>query len=267
MKCLKFLSMLVLLVTLLAGSAVSVSAAPAGHPQAQSQFVYELQPVRAGGGGGGGGGSGGGGGGSSGSHTTGTGRGRSGPFGWIIFGIAFAVTTFGATIAFRLRLFGRYRNSRKLIRMLEHKDSAWKYKDLQKQVRQAYFLIQNAWSCLDMFPAKEVMSPALYENFQSKLYWMSSRHEQNILGDIRLLEVTPVAVYDDVDDTLDYVWFYITGSMVDYTLNTETNTVVGGSTKPEKFGEYWQFVRNEQGNWVLNQILQKDQENLLPANS
>ena len=117
-----------------------------------------------------------------------------------------------------------------------------------------------------MSPAKDVMSPSLYENFQSKLAWMDYRHERNILEDIRLLEASPVAVYDDVDDSLDYVWLYISGSMVDYILNTETQTIVRGNTKPEKFGEYWEFVRNQQGNWVLNQILQKDQENLLPSN-
>lgn len=184
----------------------------------------------------------------------------------MIGGICFLMITFSTAVVFRMRWYPRYRNSKKLIRMLENKDSAWKYKDLQKQVRYAYFLIQNAWSCQNMSPAKEVMSPSLYESFQSKLAWMDYRHERNVLEDIRLLEASPVAVYDDVDDSLDYVWFYISGSMVDYILNTETHAIVRGNTKPEKFGEYWEFVRNQQGNWVLNQILQKGQENLLPSN-
>lgn len=274
MKLLKAIAVCLSLISLLCCSGFSVSAARDQTEPADFSIASQLQPVRAGGGEGGGG-SGGGGGGSAGTggYSGDTGgyypsRQRSrNPFSWLIGGAAFVLITFGTAILFRLRLFGRYRNARKLIRRLERNDSGWNYEELQAQVRRAYFLIQNAWNNLDMTPAKEVMSPALFENFQAKLYWMSCRQEQNILGEIRLLEATPVAANDNEDDSLDYIWFYITGSMVDYILNTETQMVVRGNTKPEKFGEYWQFIRNEQGNWVLNQILQKDQENLLPTNA
>lgn len=268
MKLLKILSVLTALTALLCCTGVPVLAARDDSIHSSvSSSTYELQPVRAGGGGSSGGGGGGSGGGSSGGHSSTYGRrGYSSPLSRIISLATVALFAFGAAIIFRFRLLKRYCNSRKLIRMLERKDSAWKYKDLEKQVRRAYFLIQNAWANLDMTPAKEVMSPSLFETYQSKLQWMRFRKEQNIMGKIRLLEATPVAVYDNVDDSLDYVWFYITGSMIDYILNTETQMVVRGNTKPEKFGEYWQFVRDPQGNWVLNQILQKDQENLIPLN-
>ena len=143
--------------------------------------------------------------------------------------------------------------------MLERKDSAWKYKNIQKQVRVAYFAIQNAWTTANLEPAKPYMSDELFESFQTKINWMIFKNEQNILKQIKLKEAIPVAVCDHADDTLDHVWFYIKGRMIDYTINTQTNAKISGNAMPENFEEYWQFTRTEKNLWVLNKILQKDE--------
>ena len=51
--------------------------------------------------------------------------------------------------------------------------------------------------------------------------------------------------------------------MVDYTINTETQLKISGSTYPASFVEYWQFIRKE-NTWVLNEILQKDEADKIP---
>ena len=70
-----------------------------------------------------------------------------------------------------------------------------------------------------------------------------------------------MSVYDSDNDREDYVWFYIKGKMVDYIIDTETNLKISGNTTAQSFVEYWQFIRNEDGAWVLNKILQKDEAN------
>ena len=142
---------------------------------------------------------------------------------------------------------------------MQKKDSAWKYKHIQKQVRNTYFAVQRAWTNSDMHPAKSYMSDSLYQSFQSKLSWMQYREQRNVLKHIRLLEAIPVAVHDEQDDSLDFVWFYIKGSMVDYTVDLHTNERLDGSVFPEHFCEYWQFTRTADERWVLNEILQEDE--------
>ncbi|MBQ8828414.1 MAG: Tim44 domain-containing protein [Clostridia bacterium] len=225
---------------------------------------YQVQLLRAGGGGGsGGGGSSGGGSGSSGSHSsrhrTTNGNGGGSVLGTIFHFIMFACISCAAAIVFRLKLFKYSRNSKKIIKMLQTKDSAWKYKNIEKQVHDAYFIIQNSWTNMDMQPAQGYMSEELYERFKTKLSWMECRKQKNVLKKIRLIEVTPVSVYDDENDKMDYVWFYIKGSMIDYMIDTETNLKISGNTSAESFEEYWQFVRNSESSWVLNKILQKDE--------
>lgn len=143
--------------------------------------------------------------------------------------------------------------------MLEHKDRAWKYKNIQKQVRITYFAVQKAWTEANLEPAKQYMSDNLFQNFQTKINWMIFKNERNVLKQIQLKEAIPVSVYDHPDDTLDHVWFYIKGKMIDYTIHTETNEKIRGNTMPDAFEEYWQFTRTQDNRWVLNQILQKDE--------
>lgn len=220
-------------------------------------FMFFSVPAfaRAGGGGGGGGG-----GGFGTSHYRN--RTRS-PLKLVIYVIGFLVSGISALIL-RARLSHSARNSRKLMKMLENKDSAWKYKDIQKRVRKAYFIIQNCWSEGDMHHARAYMSETLYEEFQGKLAVMKRDNERNVLEKIKLKDAMPVFVYDSQVDFQDMVWFRIKGSMVDYKINTEIQQELYGETYKGTFIEYWQFLRNEQGEWVLNRILQEDEVGNIP---
>lgn len=220
---------------------------------------YETYLIRAGGGGSGGGGGGGGSsGGGSGGHSRAS-NGRGSILSDIINFIFFILFSSGAAIIFRFKLSKYARNTKKLMSLLETKDNAWKYKDIQKQVNDTFYIVQKAWTGLDMQPAQNYMSEELYESFNTKISWMSFRNQRNVLKNIKLLEAVPVSVYDNDDDSLDYVWFYIKGRMVDYMIDTQTNLKISGKTSAESFGEYWQFIRTADGRWVLNKILQKDE--------
>lgn len=258
--CIFFITLLLLSITL----------SPVVTAQAESNI--EISLLRAGGGSGGGGSSGGSGGSGGGSHASG-GSGSYGSGGGYygftrrqsvlgdILGYALcAVILSGSALVFRFKLSKSARNSRKLMKMLDNKDSAWKYKNILSQVRKTYFSVQNAWNSLNLDDAKEHMSDELYKNFRTKLDWMKYRKQQNVLKNIRLLEVVPVSVYDSEDDSLDYIWFYIKGRMIDYIIDTESQEKISGNDLPEKFVEYWKFTRKENGQWVLDKILQENEK-------
>ena len=92
---------------------------------------------------------------------------------------------------------------------------------------------------------------------------MEYRNKKNVLENITLLQALPVAVHDDPDNSRDYIWFYIKGKMVDYTIDTTTQLKTDGNMSPSTFVEYWRFVRKDDS-WVLNKILQKDEEEQIP---
>ena len=207
--------------------------------------------LRAGGGSSGGGGGGGSSGGSSGSHRS---R-RQSPLGQFV---SLVVAVAVSTVVFRLRLSRRARIARRMMKQMQKSDNAWKFAHIKQTVTKSFYAIQWAWGDLDMTPAAEYLSESCFRSFQSKLNWMKMKNEQNILKRVRLLEACPVDVYDAADNDGDYVWFYIRGRMVDYTVRTDTGETVSGSYFPASFEEFWKYVRNGD-TWVLDEIQQKDE--------
>ena len=252
----------VMLVCLLAFSYFAVIA------RAESAMMPEgigLAPLRAGGGGSSGGGGGGGGGSSSGgTHSSGSRRPLTLPE-LIMQYVAIFILSFSSSIVFYIQLTKRSRRSKKLMKKMMESDSAWKFKDISKTVSDGFYAIQKAWTEMDMSPAAKYMSDELYESFQTQLNWMGYKKQKNVLEKISLLDALPVAVHDDADNSRDFVWFYIKGRMVDYTVDTDSQMKISGKTTPSSFVEYWQFVRRED-NWVLNKILQKNESGQIPFN-
>lgn len=172
---------------------------------------------------------------------------------------SFFFLLFFATILLYFKVLRSSFNSRRYLRMLSKKDTAWKYRKIEKQAIKTFYAVQKAWTNMNMEPAKEYMDKDLYENFQTKLEWMEVGNKRNILKRIRLINLRPVSVHDDEDDDKDLVWFYINGFMVDYIINTQTNEKIEGN---DIFGmpfiEFWKFTRKGD-QWVLSKILQSDE--------
>ncbi len=255
----RIISLAIVFLILFSFLSVTVCACINDNPMNTSTIV-----LRAGGGGGGGGSGGGGSGGSGSSHNPGA----SGPASLlesILHSILAPLVFFSSSILFYIKLSKRSRRAKKLMKQMMQTDNTWKFKDISSTVKDSFFAIQTAWSNLDMTPASQYMSEDLFDSFQIKLKWMVYRKEKNILKDIRLIKALPVAVYDDPDNSRDYVWFYIKGKMVDYTINTETQIKISGNTSAATFIEYWQFTRKD-NTWVLNKILQKNEADQVPFN-
>ena len=83
------------------------------------------------------------------------------------------------------------------------------------------------------------------------------RHERPIQDHVKLVRAYPIAVHNEPGSENDYIWYYIEGSMTGYYVDTDTGNVVRGNIRPERFIEYWKFVKRE-NRWVLDEIMQKD---------
>ena len=208
------------------------------------------------------------GGGSSGSHSSSGGssssrhygrRGYSSPLSNIISAIIFILILFASTIILYFKVLRASFNSKRYLRLLDNKDSTFKYKNIEKRVIETFYIVEEAWTNNDMVKAKDYMDKDLYENFKSKLEWMDINNRRNILKKIRLVNLKPVSVYDDKDDDKDLIWFYIKGKMIDYIVDTKTKSIVSGDTKNKSFIEFWKFVKNDNNEWVLSEILQEDE--------
>ena len=186
-------------------------------------------------------------------------RGYSSPLSTIISAIIFIIIIFASTIILYFKVLRASFNSKRYLRLLDNKDSTFKYKNIEKRVIETFYIVEEAWTNNDISKAKDYMDNDLYENFKSKLEWMDINNRRNILKKIRLVNLKPVSVYDDNDDKKDLIWFYIKGKMIDYIVDTKTKSIVSGDTKNKSFVEFWKFVKNDDNNWVLNEILQEDE--------
>lgn len=57
---------------------------------------------------------------------------------------------------------------------------------------------------------------------------------------------------------------YIKRKMIDYIINTKANEVIEENGMSSVFIEYWLFVKNKKGEWVLSKIYQRDELNTIP---
>lgn len=212
--------------------------------------------------GGGGGGSSGGGGGGSSSHHSGSyyghSSGRSSIAGLVIQGVFILVLTSGGSILLICKARKAKIKSRRAMEFFAQMGDNWDAKEIQRQVEESYFQIQECWRRMDVDYGAPYLSEELQKEFDSKIQWMSVRGEEVIQKNIRLLSAMPVAVQDGPGEDKDVIWYLIHGKMTGYYIDRQNKKVVRGSTRPEAFFEYWKFVyRNKR--WVLHEIRQKEE--------
>ena len=93
-----------------------------------------------------------------------------------------------------------------------------------------------------------------------RLTWMELRNERNVLDNIKLRRSAVVGIQDYRDDSQDSCWLYIEGSMIDYTINSQTQTIMEGKRKTSTFVEYWKLQRIGD-TFYLDDVRQKEDVN------
>lgn len=232
-------------------------------------FLTPTAFARPGGGGSGGGGSSGGGsgGGSSHSssrpHSSSNSRAPMHPVAEAINTVLIAGTAFliigGKSIKRTYKVRKMEKHCRPILKELSKSDSKWKLKKINRDVRDTFYIMSEAWTKMDQNIAIDYSTENLYNTHQSKLQWMKIRNERNIIKMPKLL-TSKVFQAATLSDNTDTILVYIRGFMIDY---IETNGYIteGNKCIPTTYVEYWKF-NYENGRWVLDEIIQPDSYNL-----
>ena len=162
------------------------------------------------------------------------------------------------TIICKTKISRKSKEAEKIIGRLKNVDISYSKEMLQNRVEKTYFKMQEAWTNINLEISKEYMSEDIYKLHNSKLAWMEIRNQRNVLKNIKLLSAKPVGLEHYEDNSKDFIWFYIHGSMIDYTIDEITTQVVDGNTRNSSFIEYWKFIKKNDS-WVVDLIMQEDE--------
>ena len=61
----------------------------------------------------------------------------------------------------------------------------WDYREIQRQVEETYFQVQECWRRMDVSYGAPYLSQELMEEFDSKIQWMQVRGERWVLQEIK----------------------------------------------------------------------------------
>lgn len=179
-----------------------------------------------------------------------------GALGWLEIILIPIIIIYMVIITYYLRK--RHSEAKNLANKIERQDPIWSEGKIKYDVEKTFYMIQEAWMERNQDIAKDYMSESLYNTHKAQTDAMIASNRKNILEKVKLKDVKLVEVEDFKDDTNDNFWVYITGSMIDYIINDETEKVISGDyKKPEKFHELWRFMRGSD-RWVLDEIESKD---------
>jgi len=156
-------------------------------------------------------------------------------------------------------LVKKNKKCRSLLEQIAGIDSSWELANIKARVEVSFFKVQEAWMKRDQEIAKDYVSERLYQKHKAQTDLLIAQNRKNMLENINLAETKVVEVVDYKDDSRDRFWVHIKGSMVDYTIDTNSGSVVSGDkSESEAFAELWKYVRGPKG-WVLDEIDQKVQ--------
>jgi predicted lipid-binding transport protein (Tim44 family) len=139
------------------------------------------------------------------------------------------------------------------IRQMDHDFDSRRFADTASDI---FFKIQGAWMARDMAPARDVLTPEMYEAMQKDSERLRAEHRIDRMENIAVRAADVTEAWQETGR--DYVTVHFLASMLDYTVDERTEQVVQGSrSEPVKFEEYWTFVRPVGPNpWQLSAIQQ-----------
>jgi predicted lipid-binding transport protein (Tim44 family) len=112
---------------------------------------------------------------------------------------------------------------------------------------------QAAWTAQDIRPVRDRVTPEMYVELQAQC---SRLREVGQADRVERIEITAEITEAWQESGRDYATAYIDGSIVDYTVDEVTHSLIHGSrTVPRDIEEFWTFTRPAGLNfWMLSAI-------------
>jgi predicted lipid-binding transport protein (Tim44 family) len=139
------------------------------------------------------------------------------------------------------------------IRQMDHTFDPLRFADTASDI---FFKVQAAWMARDMAPVRDLLTPEMFESMQKDTERLRAERRIDRMENIAVRSVDVTEAWQETGR--DYVTVRFLASMLDYTIDEQTDQVVEGSrSNPVKFEEYWTFVRPVGANpWQLSAINQ-----------
>lgn len=113
---------------------------------------------------------------------------------------------------------------------------------LKEELEDLFFRIQAAWTNRSLSGIEDKVTGEMNEFFSNEFDSMNRSGISNHLENIAVRKVEPTEVWQETDK--DYVTVLFTASLLDYTVDDKTGTVISGDKiNPVKFREFWTFCR------------------------
>ena len=160
-------------------------------------------------------------------------------------------TPITAYLIYEQKLSKSARASKRIMNMLDQKDSAWKFKNIMPRFKKIFTSVKNAWSQYDLDAADLFVTESMSEKLKMQQAWADMRQQSCELKYIKLLDARPVGVFDSHDDACDHIWFYVEWSAL------ENDSKYGTSKTLKRYKEFWQLMRCGE-NWKLSDIIDKE---------
>jgi len=133
----------------------------------------------------------------------------------------------------------------------------WDRDMLVGRVKQAFFVLQDAWSRQDLSGGRDYLTADLYREYEEKLARMRERGERDVIRDVGLRDSDVNFVYSRMDEEGQSFIVMIFASMYDYVVNPAGEVVSGNRDKKLYFREFWEFVWQDEL-WKLARIHEED---------
>ena len=122
-------------------------------------------------------------------------------------------------------------------------DPGFNEEKLKEELEDLFFRVQAAWTNRSLKGIEDKITDKMNEFFANEFDSMKGKGVSNCLENIAVRKVEPTEVWQEIDK--DYVTVLFTASLLDYTLDDKTGTVISGDKiNPVKFLEYWTFCRD-----------------------
>jgi hypothetical protein len=153
--------------------------------------------------------------------------------------------------------------SERLLAKLALKDPEWEESRVLLAASKNFLAVQKAWCDQDLPALRDLMGPAVYEDWAAKLTALQAKGWTNRMDRLTIFKMRVVEVQNYRDRLRDAFTVCIDAAAEDYTVD-RSGTVVESNTSDDKkraakqksfepFREFWTYRRRENG-WILQRV-------------
>ncbi len=124
---------------------------------------------------------------------------------------------------------------------IKRKDPNFSEEDFYKRSKNAFMIVQEAWSKGDLATAEAFLADGTYEQFLIQLRVMKEKHIVDVMENLRITNTNILGF--ESDNNFDTIHIEISAVGKNYRMDSRTKSFVEGDRIEQEFTEVWTFLR------------------------